>query len=50
MNIKWKANPVVVADGNISNELLNHLDVPRGIRINARYIYIADWDNDRIVQ
>ena len=51
-NIKWKTNAHTIAGGNGQGNQLNQLNCPFGIHIDhhQQHIYIADYENDRIVK
>jgi len=50
-NARWTQNSITVAGGNQKGDRLNQLNIPFGIYVdNDQTIYIADYDNHRIVE
>jgi sugar lactone lactonase YvrE len=52
INTKWKQNGLTIAGGNGKGNQFNQLSRPQGIYVDDDHqcIYIADYDNHRIVQ
>ncbi|CAF1197470.1 unnamed protein product [Rotaria sp. Silwood1] len=50
-NAKWTQNGLTVAGGNRSGSEINQLYWPHGFYVDDdQTIYVADWNNDRIVE